>query len=235
METSVSKFQSLLQKINRLIEEDGLRPGDKIPSERELSERLQAGRSSIREVLRALELLGLITTRRGEGTFLQPPHKNHLVDLLSRYILRDIKSRQDLLEMRELLEVGSIQLAVQRREEDEVMELKKLVDEMKQMIIEGIQPNKTLQEFHALLIKMANNYLLTRIWYPIIHYVKTIEAEGYENIVKVTEDTIGLYEQLVEAVSNKEGQLATEIMEQLWRNSFYTTKEKPISINKLDF
>ncbi|TCS96753.1 FadR/GntR family transcriptional regulator [Hazenella coriacea] len=217
-EASASKFQFLLRKINRLIEEDGLRPGDKIPSERELSERLQAGRSSIREVLRSLELLGIITTRRGEGTFLQPHHKNHLVDLLAGYILRDIKSRQDLLEMRELLEVGSIQLAVQRREEEELMELKKLLDEMKQMVIKGIQPNKALQEFHALLIKMANNYLLTRIWYPIVHYVKTIETEGYENIVKISEDTIRLYEQLVEAVSNQEGQLAIDVMERLCEN-----------------
>ncbi|MBR8646160.1 FadR family transcriptional regulator [[Brevibacterium] frigoritolerans] len=54
-----------------MIEADSLLPGDKIPSERELSDRFNVGRSSVREALRALELLGLIETRRGEGTFIR--------------------------------------------------------------------------------------------------------------------------------------------------------------------
>ena len=45
--------------------------GDRLPSERELSSRLNVGRSSVREALRALELVGLIETRRGEGTFIR--------------------------------------------------------------------------------------------------------------------------------------------------------------------
>ena len=52
------------------MEEDGLVAGDRLPSERELSSRLNVGRSSVREALRALELVGLIETRGGEGTFI---------------------------------------------------------------------------------------------------------------------------------------------------------------------
>ncbi|MER1935547.1 MAG: GntR family transcriptional regulator, partial [Priestia megaterium] len=64
-------YVEILKQIRQLMEDDRLTTGDKIPSERELSERLGAGRSSVREALRALELIGLIETRRGEGTFIK--------------------------------------------------------------------------------------------------------------------------------------------------------------------
>ncbi|HBI03599.1 MAG TPA: transcriptional regulator, partial [Paenibacillaceae bacterium] len=75
-------YQEILLEINNLIKEDGLKPGDRLPSERELAERLRVGRSSVREALRALELLGLITTRRGEGTFIQSYRQNKLIDII---------------------------------------------------------------------------------------------------------------------------------------------------------
>ena len=69
--TNRKVYEGILMQLNEIIAEENLRPGDKLPSERELSERLSVGRSSVREALRALELLGLIETRRGEGTFLK--------------------------------------------------------------------------------------------------------------------------------------------------------------------
>ncbi|MDQ7864958.1 GntR family transcriptional regulator [Peribacillus frigoritolerans] len=68
-----------------MIEADSLLPGDKIPSERELSDRFNVGRSSVREALRALELLGLIETRRGEGTFIRDFQEHKLVELLGTF------------------------------------------------------------------------------------------------------------------------------------------------------
>jgi len=56
--TKPKVYQGVLQQIRLYIEKNRLGPGDKLPSERELSEKLQAGRSSVREALRALELLG---------------------------------------------------------------------------------------------------------------------------------------------------------------------------------
>ncbi|MEH7131375.1 GntR family transcriptional regulator, partial [Neobacillus drentensis] len=91
---------------------DGLIAGDKIPSERELSERLNFGRSSVREALRALELLGLIETRRGEGTFIRDFQGNHLVQLLSTFILQDEKAKRDVLETRNYIEMDLLRLAL---------------------------------------------------------------------------------------------------------------------------
>lgn len=64
-------YVEILKQIRQLMQSNQLQTGDKIPSERELAERLNAGRSSVREALRALELLGLIETRRGKARLLK--------------------------------------------------------------------------------------------------------------------------------------------------------------------
>lgn len=213
--TGSSKFQSLLKGINRLIEEDGLRPGDRLPSERELSERLHAGRSSIREVLRSLELLGLIITKRGEGTFLQPHHSHHLVDLLAGYILRDLKSCQDLLEVRVLLEVGAARLAAKRATEAEIAELETLVTNMKRRVEQGENPVEEIQALHELIIQMANNYLLKRIWYPIVHYGRTVRTVEYFEDLFQLEKAVQIYEQIFHALKNHQENQAAFYMDNL--------------------
>ena len=62
MEDNKKRFLHIVQQLRELIEKENIQPGDKLPSERVLTERLQVGRSSVREALRSLELLGLIET-----------------------------------------------------------------------------------------------------------------------------------------------------------------------------
>lgn len=67
------RYIEIIRALSEMIQQDDLKSGDKLPSERELSDRLQVGRSSIREALRGLELLDIIETKRGEGTFMKLP------------------------------------------------------------------------------------------------------------------------------------------------------------------
>jgi GntR family transcriptional regulator, transcriptional repressor for pyruvate dehydrogenase complex len=202
-ETSYSKFKVILERIHDIIEEDGLRPGDRLPSERELSERLGAGRSSVREVLRSLELLGLISTRRGEGTYLEPYYAHHMVDLLARFILQDDKSKQGLLEMRELLELGAIRLAFSKRVEQEVASLEKLLAEMKAAVEQNANPSAHIEQFHKRIIQMADNYLLKRIWVPITKFIQAVVPEDWELDEACWRRLLPKYEQLIEALKER--------------------------------
>ena len=69
MDENKKRFLHIVQQLRELIEQENIQPGDKLPSERVLTERLQVGRSSVREALRSLELLGLIETKHGGGTY----------------------------------------------------------------------------------------------------------------------------------------------------------------------
>lgn len=111
-----------------MIDEDGLKPGDKIPSERELSERLQVGRSSVREALRAIELLGLIETRRGEGTFLRDARGNQMVQLLSTFILQDQKAVKDLKDTIQFIEMDCLRVILQRNNDEGIHHYRQTVE-----------------------------------------------------------------------------------------------------------
>lgn len=171
-------YQEILLEINKIIKEDGLKPGDKLPSERELSDRLQVGRSSVREALRALELLGLITTRRGEGTFLQHYRHNQLINVMGAYILKDFKTRRDVVEMRKILELDAVRLACSRAGEKHFSEMERIILQGEEKIREGKVPTEEDYLFHRAICRASRNSVLHRIWVPLVEYSKSVRERS---------------------------------------------------------
>ena len=106
---SSKMFLDIVEELRLMIKAEGIKAGDKIPSERVLAERLQVGRSTVREALRSLELLGLIETRRGEGTYLADFKKHQLVEVLSTFVMQQPKSAMDVNDTRIIHEKAAIQ------------------------------------------------------------------------------------------------------------------------------
>lgn len=171
-------YHGILLELNRIVEEDNLRPGDKLPSERELSERLKVGRSSVREALRALELLGLITTRRGEGTFIEHYRHNKLFDILGYYLLRDRKASRDLSEMRLILELDAVRLACERATDKYLQIMEKCIADAVLKIERGQSPVEEDFEFHRAIARASRNSVLQRIWIPLVEYSKTVREDS---------------------------------------------------------
>ncbi|MGM0874885.1 MAG: FadR/GntR family transcriptional regulator [Bacillota bacterium] len=173
MTTTKSKvYIEILRHIRAYIAEKQLSYGDKIPSEREFAEKLKVGRSSVREALRALELLGLIETRRGEGTFIKDFREHNLIEVLGTFILDDSKTIDDIIEMNSLLEYNALQLILQNDHEEQ---LKLLEDKLNKNSI-------TRYEFMKELVQLANNNLLYRIWNVLNEYVTFICKSGQEKV-----------------------------------------------------
>ncbi|MGE7915360.1 FadR/GntR family transcriptional regulator [Lysinibacillus xylanilyticus] len=103
-------FLDIVQQLRQLIKMEEIQAGEKLPSERVLSERLGVGRSSVREALRSLELLGLIETKHGRGTFLASTHMQQFVEILSMFILEDEKSKKDVELTRQIHEKEAIRV-----------------------------------------------------------------------------------------------------------------------------
>ncbi|MFJ7637542.1 FadR/GntR family transcriptional regulator [Peribacillus sp. NPDC097206] len=163
--SSTKIYLDVVESLRSMIEADNLLPGDKIPSERELSDRLNVGRSSVREALRALELLGLIETRRGEGTFIRDFQEHKLVELLGTFFLQDKKVQEDLAETKRLIEIDCLKIVAFFATAQEV---KSLMDWVK------------VEEFHDddffLRIAILNrNRLLERIWRIVNSYARASE------------------------------------------------------------
>ncbi len=148
---------------------DQLQAGDKLPSERELSERLNAGRSSVREALRAMELLGLIETRQGEGTYIKEARRHRLVEVLASFILNDDTAKSELAETRSIIEKNAIILASDRRTDTQLDVLEQSVQKMReQRVIEDF--GRVDRNFFQKVMEAAHNSLLQRLWIELIEY-----------------------------------------------------------------
>lgn len=158
-------YLEIVQKIRSIIEEDELRAGDRLPSERELSARLHVGRSSVREALRALELVGLIETRRGEGTFVKNFYEHGLVQLIATFLLQDEKTKQDLLQVKTLLEKDAIRLLCQ----DGAL--------WQALSSEETSLPASQHTFWKEAMEKTNNYLLYRIWLIVSDYTSTLSFD----------------------------------------------------------
>lgn len=166
-EKNTKVYVEIVRQLRNIIEKDGLKTGDKIPSERELSERLNAGRSSVREALRALELLGLIETRRGEGTFIRDFRGNQLVQLLSTFILQDEKAKVDVVETKYMIEVDCLYLAAAKLQAEDFERLKGWIDEH----------NFEDEDFFKKIADFADNHLFYRIWNILNDYYNSLQLK----------------------------------------------------------
>lgn len=97
-------LQTILEEINKIIEDQNIGIGEKIPSERYLKERLNVSRQSVREALRALELIGVIYVKRGEGTYLANIDSHQLYTLIAKYMLRSDRQYEELIELMHMID-----------------------------------------------------------------------------------------------------------------------------------
>ncbi|MDR4889218.1 GntR family transcriptional regulator [Fredinandcohnia sp. QZ13] len=192
-------YIEIVKQIRSIIQDDGLSTGDKIPSERELSDRLNVGRSSVREALRSLELLGLIETRRGEGTFLKDFGDHQLIHLLGTFIIQGDKTKDDLLETKQTLEKSCIELACHQINDQTITELKRTIWDVE-------DPEEYLFKTIA---EATGNRLLLRIWVVINEYVKFIYEEQTHEINKEG------FDELVDALSKRDVEKALSAYEKI--------------------
>ncbi|MEH7379679.1 GntR family transcriptional regulator [Bacillus sp. JJ1533] len=181
-------YIEIVKQIRSIIQDDGLSTGDKIPSERELSDRLNVGRSSVREALRSLELLGLIETRRGEGTFLKDFGDHQLIHLLGTFIIQGDKTKDDLLETKQTLEKSCIEIACHKMNDE-------IITDLRRIIKDASDPDESL---FKTIVEATGNRLLVRIWVVINEYVKFIHEEQTHVINKDG------FDELVDALSKKD-------------------------------
>lgn len=164
-ESHTKAYLETVNQIRQMINEDGLVSGDKLPSERELSERLKVGRSSVREGLRSLELLGLIETRRGEGTYLRDFTEHHLVELLSTFILQDEKVKKDVPITKALIEKDAIRLIIKNLDVHSILLLRSKL-EQGTFVFED--------EFFFEIVQLSNIRLLLKIWLLLKEYASQL-------------------------------------------------------------
>jgi len=127
----VAVTDDAILKIRQMIVSGELTPGSRIPPERELVERLGASRNSIREAVKALEVIGILDVRRGDGTYVTSLEPGVLLEALT--IVSEVYTDESLIELfaaRSILEAAAAGLAAARITPEQVAELTAMVGEV---------------------------------------------------------------------------------------------------------
>ena len=135
-----------------------LKPGDKLPPEREMSERLKVSRSSLREAMRVLEFQGLVESRPGSGTYVRSENLDTLLPLMEEAFQKIAHSIKDIHEIRSLLEPEIAALAAERATREDVKRMENAIEDQERQI----RADKTGLEgdtaFHFALAQSTQNW-----------------------------------------------------------------------------
>lgn len=186
-----------------------LKPGDRLPREADLAERLGLSRNSLREAVKALSLVNVLAVRQGDGTYVSSLRADDLLRAVS-FVLelhRGEKSVLEVLEVRRLLEPDAAALAAVRIEDSEVGELRELCDRSE--LASSVEELVDLDlEFHRRVAEAAKNSYLARLLDTVAG--PTVQARIWRGIAQsgAKDRTVAEHRAIVDALAAHQVELA---------------------------
>lgn len=173
-------YEEIVRQIKTLVQEGKLKSGDRLPPERDLAERFKVSRTSVREAFRALESMGLIEIRPGEGTFVREISVESLIEPLALVILTQREAVGELFEARRLLEPAIAGLAASRATPDEIHEMERILEEQAKEVAAGRTGLAQDAAFHAAIAASARNRAITRLVHALMDLLTQSREESLQ-------------------------------------------------------
>ncbi|MDD4589633.1 MAG: FadR/GntR family transcriptional regulator [Parabacteroides sp.] len=224
--SKIGTVQTLSQKIERRIEEAiqqrKLRPGDKLPSEKEMCASFSVSRTALREALRRLNARGLIEIKKGSGMCVSEINIEDAIKSLNLYydLKFDTNLIAQMIEMRLLFEPQIARLAARNRKDEDLFILHKNIIEL-----EACNPDNTQKEadyincFHTNIAKATGNPMIVVSMEPIFSLLPRMRNFMYANIDGEKEYTVDAHKKIIAAIEVKNDKLAHDEMRALLRRN----------------
>lgn len=211
----IKVYEHVIEQIKNMIKSGELKRGDKLPSERDLVEQLQVSRASIREALSAMQIIGLIESRHGEGNFIKDKLDHNFLEPLSILFFLEKSSPAEILEFRLILEVNSAVLAAKNATPEQILELQEVVRDLEKYRMDENLNIKLDKKFHYTMAKIAGNRILFNTLNSISDLVDSSITYTRSNILmdpKNLEILIEQHKGLFSAVAKGDAEMAAERM-----------------------
>ncbi|GER58085.1 FadR/GntR family transcriptional regulator [Patiriisocius marinus] len=212
--------KQVIVKIRNLINNKNLEPGDKLPSERMLSEKFEVSRNMVRESIQKLELYGLLKSIPQSGTFVANigvVAMNGMIDDILRLEDPDFKS---LVETRILLELKTSRLAAIRRTEEDLISMKNALDAYASKVNNGEDAVQEDLLFHLAIAKASGNSTMNTFMLIITPEIIT-NFEKYHVCDKtLAQSGIEEHRQIYMAIKEQNPQLAKKRMKQHFKELY---------------
>jgi GntR family transcriptional regulator, transcriptional repressor for pyruvate dehydrogenase complex len=156
-------FREVVRRIEQHIESSHLRPGDRLPSDRDLAAALEVSRPLVRQALKALESLGRVSAQQGSGTYVQDASHRVAVRELTRGISFDRDLLDQALPARIAIDAEVLRAAFARRTPDTLASLRRALDERERQLPDDPQEAGLDLGFEAALGRACGNEVLRRL------------------------------------------------------------------------
>jgi GntR family transcriptional repressor for pyruvate dehydrogenase complex len=205
---------SVLKQIKQSIINGIYRPGDKLPSEKELMEVFNVSRGSLREALRTLDEFGFIVVKPGAsgGAYVRSEGMKSLANRLYDIMLMEQISFDEILQVRLLVEPGMARLAAENRTQEDIRELEELNHTREKSIKAGKIPIIVNIDFHQTIAKASKNKLVSLL----IDAIAVLLNNEFKKLSLSLEDhqAILKYHKIItEHVRNRDGESASKAMQ----------------------
>lgn len=214
MAQKIKLVDNVLRELESMITGQ-LNPGDKLPTEMELAERFAVGRSTIRESMTALVAKKLVT-RTNEGTFVSEHVNECLVDPLNILIDMEFGKIKDLIQLREILELGTIRLAAENADENVIQNLERLEWQMKEPGITAEFMQKRDIEFHAEIAKASGNVVLMELL-NALREVIAANIESKDAMFLLAGNSNSMHREIIDAIKEHDSERAYNQMKKYFQ------------------
>lgn len=212
---SVGRISEIIvEQIRLLMRQGQLRPGDRLPPERDLCERFGVSRVTVREALRMLESSGLVEIRVGArgGAFVTAPSSNRVGEGLTDLLTLSVISAADVTEVRLILEVGIVPLVCERATNEDLSDLEKICERSAAALRDGEYTMEMSLEFHTRVAEATHNpavsMLVESFRGPILMSLREAKHAAPEMGDLGTRE----HERFTEAVRRRDPEAASRIM-----------------------
>lgn len=208
-----NKVQNLIIiGIRDLINYKNLEPGDKLPSERMLSEKFEVSRSNVREAIQKLEFFGLLKSRPQSGTFVANIGVTALNGMIEDIIRLDEPDFKSLVETRILLELKTARLAALRRTEEDLIQIKEALEAYKNKVVNSEDAVQEDLLFHLAIAKASHNSTINTFMLTITPEIITNFEKYHVCDSNLAQEGIKEHEDIYNAILNQDPKTAKEKM-----------------------
>jgi GntR family transcriptional regulator, transcriptional repressor for pyruvate dehydrogenase complex len=190
-----------------------LKPGDKLPAERELAEMLGVSRSSIRDAIRRLELVGLVEPRQGSGTRVREISTEALVSPLANVIAHKRQLVSELLEFRQMLEPGMAARAAEHATPDDVAKMEEILDRQERTVRGGGLAIEEDSEFHYRIATAARNSVVLKVVDVVMDLLRETRSRSLQSEGRPQRSMAG-HRRILSAIRRRDPEAAEAAMRQ---------------------
>jgi GntR family transcriptional repressor for pyruvate dehydrogenase complex len=203
-------YEEVARQIERLILKK-LKPGDKLPSERELAEMLQVSRSSIRDAIRGLELMGLVEPRQGAGTIVREISADTLVNPFANALKHKQALVSELLDFRKMLEPSLAARAATHASSDEIAEMEEILQRQEVKLLRDETTIAEDAEFHYAIALASGNSVVLKVLDILMDLLRDTRERSLQVDGRPKKSLAG-HRRILAAIKRQDGEAAKAAM-----------------------